>query len=120
MQLQKHLFSFRKRLQPVTPFAKKCVMAPDDIHTQEHSGGDYSRRNPSHFFHLLHAAAYDANIISSSGNSSGTFFKKFIKQSEAYYCQFVNNFTGKREISPGIGQYAYIPVYVSVNTYRKI
>jgi|GEM_PF-5042999 hypothetical protein len=84
MQLQKHLFSFRKRLQPMTPFAKKCVMAPDDICTQEHCTAHVNGTI------LSKITTSAAQIISTLKRriltkSSGKNIRNFIAETKAHY-----------------------------------
>lgn len=107
MQLQKHLFSFRKRLQPMTPFAKKCVMAPDDICTQEHSAVCTERNILPKF--ITRAAQFISNLYCHLlTNSSGKTIRKFIAQNKAAYARSAVYFIRQGSTMPR-AQYVFVP-----------
>lgn len=107
MQLQKHLFSFRKRLQPMTPFAKKCVMAPDDIRSQEHGATRVTELSSPD--HTKRAATIISNLNRQLlTQSSGKTLKKFIAQNKAIYARLAVYFAGTGSV-PDARQYVFVP-----------
>jgi hypothetical protein len=91
----------------MTPFAKKCVMAPDDISTQEHSATCKSQNVLSKL--NTRAAQFISNLYRHLlTDSSGNTIRKFIAQNKVSYARFAVYFD-RQGITMPRAQYVFVP-----------